>query len=245
MRIVLAATLLAAVAAATDAGAQAAYPVIPEPMIFDMMRPLGAAKGETEVNALATTSSPFRPREAEWAPEVEYAFADGKAIEFELPFNGARLEALKLGLQAAFGASADGRSAHGVQYLGIYDRDARRYSNTLLYMVGHRFSPRWSMMNMVGVDDIALRGRSRGRSGDGGARNRLLLNHATFYDVRPGTVTGVELNVEGGRERFVRVAPQLHQRLADKVNVQVAAGAEKEHHRRVRPALGVRLVREL
>jgi len=236
MRIAIATVLLAGTVA-TAAPAQTIYPVIPEPMIFDMMRPLGAAKGEMEVNALATTSSPFRPREAEWAPEVEYAFADGKAIEFELPFDGARLEALKLGLQAAFGASADGRSAHGVQYLGIYDRDRRRYSSTLLYMAGHRFSDRWSMMNMVGIDDIAL--------GRGTGRNRPLLNHATFYDVQPGTVAGVEVNVEGGHDRFVRVAPQLHQRLADRVNVQLAAGVEKERHRRARPALGVRLVREL
>lgn len=233
--ILLATILLAAVG--TDAAAQTAYPVIPEPMIFDMMRPLGAQKGETEVNALAITGSPFRPREAEWAPEVEYAFADGKAIEFELPFNGARLEALKLGLQAAFGASADGRSAHGVQYLGIYDRDSGDYSHTLLYMAGHRFSSRWSTMTMIGLDDIVLRRRA--------GRNALLVNQATFYDVRPGTVTGLEVNVAGGQQGLVRAAPQLHQRLADKVNVQLAAGAEKERHHRVRPVLGVRLVREL
>jgi hypothetical protein len=238
MRIATATTLLATMLlAATGAAAQTAYPAIPEPMIFDMMRPLGAQKGEMEVNALAMTTSPFRPREAEWAPELEYAFADGKAIEFELPFNGARLEALKLGLQAAFGASADGRSAHGVQYLGIYDRDTGRYSNALLYMAGHRFNARWSTMNMIGLDDIALKRRN--------GRNAMLLNHATFYDVNAGTVAGVELNVAGGAERLVRVAPQLHQRLADKINVQAAAGVEKHRHHRVRPALGVRLVREL
>ncbi|MEG8039590.1 hypothetical protein QP166_09625 [Sphingomonas sp. LR60] len=237
MRIATATTLLATMLLATGAAAQTAYPAIPEPMIFDMMRPLGAQKGEMEINALAMTTSPFRPREAEWAPELEYAFADGKAIEFELPFNGARLEALKLGLQAAFGSSADGRSAHGVQYLGIYDRDTGRYSNALLYMAGHRFNARWSTMNMIGLDDIALKRRN--------GRNAMLLNHATFYDVNAGTVAGVELNVADGAERLVRVAPQLHQRLADKINVQAAAGVEKHRHHRVRPALGVRLVREL
>ncbi|MEH3046587.1 hypothetical protein [Sphingomonas adhaesiva] len=225
-----------ALTSATPALADTAYPQIPEPMIFDMMRPLGAAKGELEVNALAVTNSPFRPREAEWAPEIEYAFADGKAVEFELPFDGTRLEALKLGLQAAFGASADGRSAHGVQYLGIYDRDGRRYSNSLLYMAGHRFSARWSMMTMVGVDDIALRRRA--------GRNALLLNNATFYDVQPGTVAGVELNVAGGAARLVRVAPQLHQRITRHVNVQLAGGVEKARAHRARPIAGVRLVRE-
>lgn len=234
MRIVCAALSLVLVAGA--ASAETPYPVIPEPMIFDMMRPLGAHRGELEANALALTSSPFRPREAEWAPEVEYAFADGKAVELELPFNGARLEALKLGLQAAFGVSADGRSAHGVQYLGIYDRDSRHYSNSLLYMAGHRFSPRWSTMTMIGIDDISL-GATTGR-------NAPLFNQATFYDVKPGTVAGMELNVAGGAQRLVRVAPQLHQRLTQHVNVQLAGGVEKARGHRTRPVAGMRLVRE-
>ena len=235
MRIAVATLLFAGIAAA-PAAAESRYPVIPEPMVFDMMRPLGAARGELEVNALALTPSPFRPREAEWAPELEYAFADGKAVEFELPFNGARLEALKLGLQAAFGASADGRSAHGVQYLGIYDRDSGHYSNSLLYMAGHRFSPRWSMMTMVGLDDIAWR-RTAGR-------NVPLLNGTAFYDVAAGTVAGLELNVAGGAQRRVRLFPQVHQRLTRHVNVQVTGGAERTAGQRVRPAMGMRVVRE-
>ena len=225
--------LLSATAAAAE---PSSYPSIPEPMIFDMMRPLGAKQGELEANVLALTASPFRPRTAEWAPEVEYAFADGKAIEFELPFDGSRLAALKLGLQAAFGASGDGRSAHGAQYLGIYDRRTHRYSNTLLYMAGHRFSERWSAMTMIGLDDIALTRRA--------GRNALLLNQATFYDLRPGTVLGAELNVAAGSQRHVRFSPQLHQRLTHHLNVQIAAGVERERDHGVGPLAGVRLIRE-
>ena len=204
MRIACALLSLALVATSASAELTDPYPVIPEPMIFDMMRPLGARKGELEINALALTGAPFRPREAEWAPEVEYAFADGKAIEFELPFNGARLEALKVGLQSALGVSADGRTAHGVQYLGIYDRDSGHYSNTLLYMAGHRFSSRWSMMTIAGLDDISF-GKTTGR-------NVLLLNQTTFYDLAPESVLGLELNVAGGQDRLIRVSPQLHHR---------------------------------
>lgn len=231
MRVVVATlTLVLSQAAYATEG----YPKIPEPMIFDMMRPLGAERGELEVNALAVTSSPFRPRDAEWAPEIEYAYADGHAIEFELPFDGARLAALKLGLQSALGRSADGRGAHGVQYLGIYDRHSRRYSSSLLYMAGRRLSPRWSTMNMIGVDDI------------GGRRNRnaLLINHATFYDASDRTVAGVELNVAGGRDGGVKLAPQLHHRMAHKISMQLAAGAEKPRGERVRPMAGLRMIRE-
>lgn len=212
------------------------YPRIPEPMIFDMMRPLGAERGELEVNALAQTGSPFRSRETEWAPEVEYAYANGHAIEFELPFDGRRLAALKLGLQSALGVSADGRSAHGVQYLGIYHRETGRYTNTLLYMAGHRMNERWSTMNMVGIDDI--------RPGGGEGSNALLLNHALFYDAKPGTVLGAELNVAGGAERSVKLSPQLHQRLTDKANVQFSLGMEKLRHEPVRPTAGLRVIRE-
>lgn len=212
------------------------YPKIPEPMIFDMMRPLGAERGELEVNALAQTGSPFRARETEWAPEIEYAYADGHAIEFELPFDGGRLAAYKLGLQSAFGASADGKFAHGVQYLGIYHRESGRYTNSLLYMAGYRLNDRWSTMNMVGIDDI--------RADGGEESNGLLLNHALFYGAKPGTVLGAELNVAGGAERSVKLSPQVHQRLTDTANVQISLGVEKLRHRPARPTAGLRVIRE-
>lgn len=44
MRIAFATILLACIA--SGAAAETVYPVIPEPMIFDMMRPLGAKRGE-------------------------------------------------------------------------------------------------------------------------------------------------------------------------------------------------------
>ena len=241
MRIACAALSLVLVAG--SAAAETAYPAIPEPMVFDMMRPLGAKKGEMEANVLALTQAPFRPTRAEWAPEVEYAFADGKAVEFELPFDGARLAAFKLGLQTAFGVSADGKSAHGAQYLGIYDREAGRYTSSLLYMAGKRFSERFSIMNMIGLDDIVLKRRGGGGSGARG-HNALLLNHASFYDLRIGTVLGAELNVAGGGRGHVRLTPQVHQRLAERVNVQFGAGLEKARRGAARPVAGVRLVRE-
>ena len=95
-----------------------AYPDVPEPMIFDMMRPLGAKRGELEVNTLATVPLSGDDDAVHWAPEIEYAFADGFAIEGELPFVNGRLAELKLGLQASFGTTGGGRTGHGVQYLG-------------------------------------------------------------------------------------------------------------------------------
>ena len=46
----------------------------PEPMVFDMVRGLGAEQGEVEVNTLVLV--PTDPAAAIWAPEIEAAVAD-------------------------------------------------------------------------------------------------------------------------------------------------------------------------
>ncbi|MCI4590266.1 hypothetical protein MOK15_09170 [Sphingobium sp. BYY-5] len=220
----------------TPAEAETDYPRVPEPMVFDMMRPLGAKRGELEVNTLATTSLSGPDKTIQWAPEVEYALTDGFAIEGELPFVDGRLVELKLGLQAAFGAFNGGRSAHGVQYLGIYDRDARHYRNSFAYMLAHRYNGRWSSISMAGLGDVSFSG--------GHGRNAAIVNHSFFYDSMEGQVLGLELNYRGGTDGYVLAMPQIHQRLAAKINVQAGIGAERPRGEVFRPKAGVRLVRE-
>ncbi|QJU58195.1 hypothetical protein HL653_10660 [Sphingomonas sp. AP4-R1] len=218
------------------AASAAKYPVIPEPMVFDMMRPLGAKRGELEVNTLGTAALSGRERPVDWAPELEYAFADGLAIEFEFPFEDRSFVAYKLGLQAAFGTFNNGRSAHGVQYLGIYDRHGKTYRNSLIYMLGHRFDRRWSTMSMIGVGEIS-RQRAAGRNG-------LILNHSTFYDLPGGSILGLELNYLGGRDGHFLAMPQVHHRLSHRVNVQFAIGGDRIRGDVVRPKAGLRIVQE-
>lgn len=95
-------------------------PAIPEPMLFDMIRPLGAVRGELEADALATQS--LDGAAMAWAPEVELAVADGVALELEMPMTGVRVDAAKIGVQATFGPALAGHLVHGVQYLGTIDR---------------------------------------------------------------------------------------------------------------------------
>ena len=62
---------------------------IPEPLIFDLVRGLGAERGEFEANVLGEFPLGDKSgRGIEWAPEVEYAIVDGFALEFEVPFHG-------------------------------------------------------------------------------------------------------------------------------------------------------------
>jgi hypothetical protein len=85
------------VSAPADNGREFRGPIIPEPMVFDMVRPLGARRGELEVNVLGLV--PLKrdggAPAIEWAPEVEWAIRDGFAVEFELPFRRVRQASLR------------------------------------------------------------------------------------------------------------------------------------------------------
>lgn len=233
----LAALTLAIATAAPAFGAEAnAYPDIPEPMVFDMVRPMGARRGKLETNVLALSPLSGQERALEWAPEVEYAIAGGFALEFELPFEGTRLAELKMGAQATFGTMDQGRIVHGVQFLGIYERESRRTSQALLYMLGRRHNERLSTMTMVGVGDVRL-GQSESDAG-------LLVNHSTFYDLTRDRVVGLEVNYKSHRDGGIALIPQFHAALADKVNVQLGAGVDRQRGEPARPVGGVRLIKE-
>lgn len=210
-------------------------PDIPEPMVFDMIRPLTAKAGEIEVNALAQRDLTGPRGELEWAPEVELAVADGLAVELELPLINNRIVQYKMGLQKRLGTFRGGRSVHGVQYLGLHDREEGGWTSTLLWLLGNRFGERWSTMTMLGVGDVTLRE---------GNETGTIINHSTFYDVNPDTVLGLEVNRQNGQGAYWLLMPQVH-RAIGKLGVQGGVGAERARGERFRPRLGLRIIREL
>ncbi len=210
-------------------------PDIPEPMVFDMIRPLTAKAGEIEVNALAQRDLTGPRGELEWAPEVELAVVDGLAVELELPLINNRVVQYKMGLQKRLGTFRGGRSVHGVQYLGLHDREEGGWTSTLLWLLGNRFGERWSTMTMLGVGDVTLRE---------GNETGTIINHSTFYDVNPDTVLGLEVNRQNGQGAYWLLMPQVH-RAIGKLGVQGGVGAERARGERFRPRLGLRIIREL
>ncbi|MET0246358.1 MAG: hypothetical protein ABW182_06375 [Sphingomonas sp.] len=227
----LAGLLLAMPAAAQDAPA----PSIPEPMVFDLVRPLGAKRGELEANVLLQRNLSGPERSVEWAPEIEYAVADGFAVELELPFENGRVVEYKLGVQGTFGTLNRGRGIHGVQYLGLYNRQHGRWENSLLYVLGNRFSDRLSTLSMVGIGDVTTSGPSH---------PVLLLNHTTFYDLGRHSLAGVEVNYRSGADRSLLVMPQLHKQVADGIDLQIGVGGVKARDEVWRPRFGIRLIRQ-
>lgn len=160
-------------------------PHIPEPMVFDLVRSLGAKKGELEVNTLAQKS--LKGGVVEWAPEIEYAFADNYAIELELPFENLNLTHYKFALQGTLSNPPIIGMVHGWQVFGEKNRGIGKYSADALYINGYRFSKVLSTLNMFGIKRSIL-------GGDGKAI--ALMNNNLFYDYSHNINCGIELNHE-------------------------------------------------
>jgi hypothetical protein len=232
-------------------------PRIAEPMVFDLVRPLGAKRGEGEVNVLGLVPFSNKSRRVdnvpdplglvrrsadrrgiEWAPEIEYAVCDGLAVEFELPMENAQLEAYKAAGQVTFGTAFDYRFIHGAQAIVQYDRHPSLWTTTLLYLAGFRFDETWSVFGMFGSRAEVV----------GGVQDKtveMLANVTLFADVTDRVVAGIETNVsqaiDGNAEMLVM--PQLHYEIDRHWMIQVGVGARFTTGLAL-PEAGFRLIRE-
>ncbi len=220
---------------AEDKGAESHSPRIPEPMVFDLVRPLGAKQGELEINVLGLIPLnrrvglnkipnpiglvPGARHDPEWAPEIEYAIADGVAVEFELPFEGDRLAAYKGALQVTFGTAFDDHFIHGAQTILLYDIESGNYSPTFLYLAGIKFDERWSMLAMVGL-------RTELNASDVAERTERLINTSVFYNLNDEITLGVESDVAQSLSgaATILVMPQVHWEITDHWMVQGGVG---------------------
>jgi hypothetical protein len=193
-------------------------PHIPEPLVFDLVRGLGAERGEVEVNNLAVVN--LRTGRVEWAPEVEWAFAHGHAVEFELPMVDRELEAVKFALQGTLPGGGDS-FIHGWQTIGEVLLSERETEVYLLYLAGQRFAPRMSWLAMAGP-------RLGIAHSDGHVHTDLVLNASIFGDVREWQTIGFETNLLGSPSEgwTVRMFPQIHLQLSEHVRLQLSAGAD-------------------
>lgn len=211
-------------------------PRIPKPMVFDLVRPIGARRGEAEINTLAILPLNRRLADAEWAPEIEVAIADGVAVEFELPFDEWILAAYKMAGQLTFGTAFNDSFIHGAQGILLYDRETGNWSPTLLYLAGVQFDENWSALAMVGL-------RTEFESEDRGNRTEKLFNFSLFLHIGDYTTLGVETNTATsllGNSEF-RLIPQVHHELQDHITVQFGAGCLFTAEATI-PELGTRLI---
>jgi hypothetical protein len=211
---------------------------IPEPMMFDLVRPLGASKGEIEVNSLFRQPLSGSRRDLQWAPEVEITYAEGHAIEFELPSEGVKVESYKLALQSKFPARKSPYFTHGWQGIFEKGRHGFGWDTSQLYLTGFRWHPRWSMMSLHGPRYH----RPRGAQGQWS----MLANNTLFYQAPRRPVLGIETNLDFSRSRgkHALVMPQMHVHLGSRMQLQFGFGGVRQPGRPVNAAAAWRLIRE-
>jgi hypothetical protein len=208
-------------------GAIAQNPDVPEPLLFDLVRGLGAKRGELEVNTLVRNDFKNARDVFYWNPEVEWIWRDGIAFEVELAMDRDNLESAKLMSQITFGTPVPGRYIHGAQIITERSGIDDGYDLSLVYVGALRFSPTWSLSLLPGV-----------KYGDGlltdppGEYLSFLGNATLFKEFRRATV-GLEVNIESPRtdNPSIRIAPQLHWHRGDwalQAGVGVAASRGTE-----------------
>lgn len=214
-----------------------ALPPMPEPMVFDLVRPLGAKRGELEVNTLLLQSTE-RGAPLEWAPEIEWAFRDGLAIEGELPFVDGQLKTYKVALQGTLASRGGDRFQHGWQVIGQRVRADRSWSADALYLAGYRPWPNVTLFTMSGARRSVF---------DGDAVVQTLQNTTLFYQPSPRLILGVETNlVLGASDRRSRlIMPQVQLELAGKYLAEFGVGAEERAPGQWGATFGARFVRQL
>jgi hypothetical protein len=223
---------------APEASRKRPGPDVPEPMVFDLIRPLGSRQGELEVNVLGliplrrttsrspqfsfiTGSDPAATRRPsfEWAPEIEYTPIDNFSIEFELPFADTRLEAYKGAAQYTFGTAFDDHFIHGVQGILFVDRGTTAINTTLLYLAAVRFDEMYSLQGMFGFSN---------EFGGKNIRNptQILINAALFAELNDTWVVGVEVNYAAELDGAAGLLfmPQLHWSPTELFTLQAGVG---------------------
>jgi hypothetical protein len=199
-------------------------PRLPEPMVFDLVRGLGARRGELEVNVLNLASIPSGNREYEWAPEIEYAIFDGFAVEYEIPVEETKVLGHKFAAQYTFGTAFDDAFIHGVQGIAFFNTRSGEFTPTILYVAGVRFDPTWSLLGMFG-GSVGSQTFPFGEEPPATGTD-LITNVSLFANATEHVVFGVETNysrqLRGPAE--ILVIPQVHLELTRRLRLQFGYG---------------------
>jgi hypothetical protein len=207
---------------------------LPEPMVYDLVRPLNAQKGELEINSLFLNQLSRTGQTTEWAPEIEYAFLDRYAVELEFPFEGQHLGAYKLALQGTF-KNESTQFVHGWQWIGLYNKHGRSKIFDGVYLAGYQITPSVSVFSMTGARFTRTQRQTRAQA---------LFNPSMFYNARTRLTLGMETNLAMGKreERQQLFMPQSHVTLTKRYSFQFGAGATRHGTSTPKPVMGFRLV---
>lgn len=197
---------------------RSAHPGLPEPLLFDLVRGLGAARGELEANTLVVIGDDG----LRVAPELEWAFAQGYAVELELPMHGTRLDAVKVALQGTIRRGSNGRFRHGWQLIGELEGHDRGRTAIATHVTSGRFARRGSFVVMLGA---GVRSVSQGP-----VVGSVVVNASLFLALDTTTRVGLEAVTRTETVRSsvpeATLLPQVHVDISHHARIQAGLGAE-------------------
>jgi hypothetical protein len=203
-----------------------------EPMVFDLVRGLGAKRGEFEVNTLLryTVVGPH----LHWAPEIEWAFADGMAVELELPLVGQQLQEVKLAGQFTL-PRHHRRFIDGIQTIIEISVAGHPSRFTDLYVAGVHID-RLSLLAMIGprIDMLPAHGIPLSH----------VVNFAAFLELDSRAAVGIELDSVLGSSVELMAMPQVDLQAHRNVRVQTGVGVGFSSHTGASVMFGIRLIAE-
>lgn len=197
----------------------------PEPMVYDLVRGLDSRRGELEINLLSQLRARPGGGVLVYAPEVEWAFANGHAVELELPFAGPDLLAWKVAVQGTLQLTDSGRAGHGWQVLAELDRGGRHGLVAAKWLGALRLSERVTTLGMLGGRVDAGQHVAQVWSG--------LANLSLFAAISPLVTLGVEGNLQASQNGWQgRLKPQVHVQVNHHFRVQWGLGVHQLEHSR-------------
>lgn len=208
-----------------------------EPLYIDLIRDLGARKGEQELNVGVGLTDNLRYDTYQALVEYEWAPADRVGMEVELPFSfytrnepggpqpANQLESLKTAVQWSFFVSQRHQTTLALGYI----HELRFGSAREPWLKGNKFNPfliaakRWGDR----LHTLLYMGPQVKQSfRETGSQTTLQINSSLHYMI-PGSrsFVGLELNQErAGRQSTVIARPQLRVSITDNLLVGIVTG---------------------
>jgi len=213
---------------------------IPEPLLFDLVRRIDSDQGELEVNLLFTQTNASEMKGVYVAPEIEFAFADGQAIELELPTVNGKVKTFKSAAQ--FELPNWWGDVTGTQLIHEKVNGKSINETTFLLLSGKRLNDKWSVFSMLG--NRFVYGNSL-EIKNSKLRELPIVNVNFFYDYAEVFDLGIETNLKGVGASFKEfiVMPQIHALMAKDLKLQAGFGTSFDGYA-FSPITAFRLIKE-
>ncbi|MBA2746885.1 MAG: phosphoribosylformylglycinamidine synthase [Flavisolibacter sp.] len=213
-----------------------------EPLYIDLIRDLGARKGEKEWNiGLGLTDN---NKHDSYTALVEYEFApvDRLGLEVELPFSlyypvsgterseipSSKLNSLKLAAQYSFLVSEKAKTSLAIGYIHEFELTNFKNYGSGKIMEGNVFNPFFVAAKRWGQNfhTLLYTGPAFIKHFDEQVKTRWQVN-SNFHYMVPGTrnFIGIEFNKEaGGKDFDMTIRPQMRVSISETVMIGIVTG---------------------